>query len=70
MQVNSKSSTSYIGRILMWLVNSQTVRIPLNAMIKGDGQYQIISSKKPAQFNSSGTFSKENLTFTRRNISS
>lgn len=45
----------------MWLVNSQTVRIPLNAMIRGEGQYHIIASKKPVQFNKFTTVQDEKL---------
>ncbi|KAF7456518.1 class I SAM-dependent methyltransferase [Cryptosporidium felis] len=67
-KINSKSSSSMIGKALMWLVNSQTVRIPLDAMIKGDGQYQIIACKKPVQFNKSGTTKEEKSNLIHRNI--
>lgn len=64
--MNSKSSNSFIGRILMWLVNSQTVRVPLSAMERGEGQYQIIAAKKPAQVRKSSTCQDETSTLTQR----
>lgn len=68
-KINSKSSSSYLGRVLMWLVNRQTVRVPLNAMIKGEGQYQIISSRKPFEFNKqTNALLREGQTLTHRSV--